>query len=129
VTNQEAFDTALEGVFRQGCRSNDGLTCQYVGPGGTRCAVGHLLTDAEVETFRGNSLPVYRVLTGLDAPIPVSLSGLGAAFLTCLQNAHDATLDGLSFRNNYLKTMRGVASQYDLSCTKLDALQRELETP
>lgn len=57
MTNQEFFDVAVRGVLRQGQKSQvleaeqdegDDPECLYRGPGGLKCAVGHVITDGEL---------------------------------------------------------------------------------
>lgn len=45
LDRQWAFDTALAGLRKQGRKSDDGDSCLYRGPSGTRCGVGFLIPD------------------------------------------------------------------------------------
>jgi len=46
-TLQQIFDQAYNGILAQGGQSSNAYgRCMYRGPGGRKCAVGHLLPDA-----------------------------------------------------------------------------------
>ena len=51
MTNQEAFETMVRHLRRQGCQSvsEDGIRCLYRGPNGRMCAVGALISDGEYQ--------------------------------------------------------------------------------
>lgn len=51
MTNQEAFETMVRHLRKQGCQSisEDGTRCLYRGPNGRRCAVGVLISDGEYQ--------------------------------------------------------------------------------
>lgn len=51
LTRQEAFDTALTHLRKQGCKSvtSDTLRCAYRGRNGTKCAIGALIPDEKYE--------------------------------------------------------------------------------
>lgn len=51
MTKQEAFTKAYLALKTQGKKSLDGPFCAYRGENGTRCAVGHLLTDEDMEKY------------------------------------------------------------------------------
>ncbi|MGQ7794435.1 hypothetical protein ACUN0C_18675 [Faunimonas sp. B44] len=78
---QEAFDTVVRHLFKQGKQAKFG-GCVYRGPEGTKCAVGCLIPDElyspKLEGRSVFSLP-QRVLDQLPAP----------SLLDKLQQAHD----------------------------------------
>lgn len=90
MDKQELFDQAMTGMARQGWkRSEDHTgTCLYRGPGGLKCPVGHLLTDAEAKAFEGLSAQTL-VATGR---LPKRFDGL-EEFLCALQTEHDDAVD------------------------------------
>jgi hypothetical protein len=90
MTEQDIFDQALAGIRKQGRPSMDGGGfCLYRGPGGTKCAVGHLLTDAEYERYMEGRSPTTLRLDGSYAvPMPARLEP-HRKFLVALQEAHD----------------------------------------
>jgi hypothetical protein len=48
LTEQEVFDTIVNSLRAQGCKSSDGFdTCCYRGENNTKCAAGHLILDSE----------------------------------------------------------------------------------
>ena len=51
MTNQEAFETMVRHLRKQGCQSvsEDGTRCLYRGPNGRMCAVGVLISDGEYQ--------------------------------------------------------------------------------
>lgn len=85
VTNQEAFDKAALHLLRQGRKSQDSDDiCLYRGPGGTKCAIGALITDDEYE-YRMELLPVSAIKHKC-----LSLAGLDGYLLKDMQTLHDA---------------------------------------
>lgn len=70
LTNQEAFNKAVSGVLIQGNRSFNADGRRLRGPDGTKCAIGHLLTDGvyhvDMESY---SLKQLGVIMGADSEI------------------------------------------------------------
>lgn len=89
MNRQEAFEKAYKGIVAQGCRSHDGVFCVYRGPNDTKCAVGHLLTDEQIEkhAIKNSDGALYfpRALT--DELLPNDNNG--KYFLAGLQAVHD----------------------------------------
>lgn len=85
MTNQEAFDTMVRHLRRQGCRSQDEAhqTCLYRGPNGLKCAVGALIPDEEyMKEWDEKGVRVERL--GCRA-----LDGLNFDMLAFMQFTHD----------------------------------------
>lgn len=53
MDRQWCFDTAVQGILKQGARShvlNDATSCQYYNARtGNKCAIGHLLSESNLE--------------------------------------------------------------------------------
>ncbi len=84
MTDQEAFETMVRHLRRQGQRSeNANGTCLYRGPDGLRCAVGCLIPDDQYK----------RSLEGKDAWVITknvpALSHIGGRLLSEMQSIHD----------------------------------------
>lgn len=92
MTKQETFDTAVNGLRKQGCKSVDPdlpKHCLCRGPGGLKCAVGFLIDDADyIPNMEGNIR---------DEPLKTYLESKGydLALLNRLQLVHDRTLVSL----------------------------------
>jgi hypothetical protein len=75
--------------YREVCSAD--LACAYRGADGLKCAIGHVLTDAEFEALGGaeiNSAGVGDVLK--HANCPARLKTAGSDFLSDLQTIHDS---------------------------------------
>lgn len=85
MTNQEAFNVMVRHLLLQGVPSMDADegTCMYRGVGGRMCAVGVLLTDAEVREVGDDGSVVVA-----DFPEHI-LAGLDRKFLKAVQEVHD----------------------------------------
>lgn len=130
MTKQEAFDASTGHLIRQarksantGIYSGDTTQCLYRGPDGSKCAVGALLTDEEVEHMRlkmgpdFNSKRISVVVRYCTVP---SLAGLDVVFLCSLQDIHD---------NNAVRdwpgALRFFAKKYGLRVDAVDAALAE----
>ena len=93
---QAAFDTATSAIILQGKRSVsiDG-TCQYRGPNGLKCAIGHLMTDSQIHAYGIMNSEGAHVFTSLLVkelvPDVTSHDEVETVrdFLAALQDAHD----------------------------------------
>jgi hypothetical protein len=108
MTEQEAFNIALAALRKQGCRgyNKHRSMCMYITPDGKRCAVGHLLSDGELQSIISPGLEVDEI--GHES-MP-SLRGLSLSFLCDLQEAHDNSEDWADFEPN----MQKLAEKYGL---------------
>ena len=117
MTDQEAFNRVVLHLTQQGCKSQgENRDCLYRGPGGTRCAIGALIPDAEYQPwfdspdfFAGNS--------GFESIVQVcpSLQGVTVRLLEDLLEVHDRYDVAL-----WPERLRIVASRYDLSTDVLN---------
>lgn len=92
ASNQEIFDAVAKHLLIQNkrsltrSRSHSGETCAYRGKGGTKCALGCLIPDAnyspELEGYPVDNLAVVNAL-------PFSLQPEGMELLGTLQALHD----------------------------------------
>lgn len=102
MTPQEIFNKAYLGVLRQGKLSQDveGV-CLYRAPRGLKCAVGHLLTDAEAEGLDDRNSPLGTVSL-MRSSRASQLPGYFKANLDLLQDlqeAHDGSYSIAHFRD------------------------------
>lgn len=90
ITAQEIFDTVVNGLRQQGCRSEDEAGCVYRGPNNTKCAAGLLIAEAEYDfTMERNTIDE---LLKMDM-CPISLRDRLSPHLVLikrLQNIHDS---------------------------------------
>ena len=114
MTPQEMFDTALNGVLRQGGPSVDKKgNCLYRRANGRRCAAGWILPDEVVADYEGYSVDCI--------PLPEPFTSHRSLLLS-IQSAHDvaATLykdDELfqeQFQERFKDNMYRIAEQYGL---------------
>ena len=91
-TMQEAFDTVLQKLRAQRCRSvkfNEKFgreICAYRGDNGMKCGIGHLIPDDEYQpVYDEDALRARYVM----AP---ALEGLPRDLLTSLQTTHDCCM-------------------------------------
>ncbi len=113
---QRLFNTALEGVVRQGglslraYLSFDGNTqnirCAYRGLDGRKCAVGHLIPDHLYRPYIEGTFPKNLEKYGLHEE--------DRNFLRQLQCAHDASLDSSNHLMRFRDHMLHVACSYGL---------------
>lgn len=114
---QEAFDTATAGVIAQGGISlcQDENTCAYRGIDGKKCAIGHLLSDEQIQKYsiregltpgKFPSALVHELLPGIQ-------SGQAVEFLDDLQNMHD-TCTGSNFVQTFKRLANEIADKWDL---------------
>lgn len=119
MTRQEAFNTAYFGVIAQGCASIANEHCLYRGPNGTKCGIGHLLTDEEAKSLdvdtRNNSVD-FLLMHGR---LPARFSPADKDFYSGLQSAHDRASvgnpSGSLFVLNFQSRMGRLAKAYGLS--------------
>ncbi len=85
MTNQEAFETMVRHLRRQGKRSVriGAYTCLYRGPNGLRCAVGCLIPDDQYKrSLEG------KAASCIANKVP-ALSDIGPGLLSEMQSVHD----------------------------------------
>lgn len=112
MTNQEAFDTMVRHLRKQGRKSENDQKdyCLYRGPEGLKCAVGVLIPDSEYQKkwdeagIRVNELGHCQSLNGLDLTM-----------LEKMQFAHDcASVDSWEI------CFERIAARYHLSMPPLE---------
>lgn len=90
---QEVFDKICTAVIAQGKRSINSSTglCLYRGPDNTKCAVGHLLTDEQIEKYHIKD--EYSVnnfsIKLINELVPNVNANIAYKFLLQMQHAHD----------------------------------------
>ena len=107
---QQVFTTVTSSLLNQGEPSidNDGSCC-YRGPGQLKCALGHLIPDANyTPEIEGYSLSHQSVVQRLPFPVPVD-SRL-YELLQQLQSVHDA--EDVS---QWPESFAGIATEYGLT--------------
>ena len=119
--NQRSFDMAAVALVKQGKPSavsngRSGVTCQYRGPDGTRCAAGWLFEGEVGKDFEeGASCVEDRVSELLRA------NGHDPDFALCLQRAHDIVAAHPNWVPAWSTEMHRVAKEWALSTEVLDA--------
>lgn len=107
---QPLFDKAVKGVIEQGAQSicADENTCAYRGVDGKKCAVGHILSDEQIEKFGitegliPNKFPpalIRELMPGIQ-------TGIAVEFLEELQNCHDSCL-----KYNFISVFKRLANE------------------
>ncbi len=116
--NQEAFNKAVIGVFKQGGASmNERKVCAYRGPDGRKCAIGHLLADDQYDKrFEGQGIGEYRLFGSIARSGYASVS---VDLLVALQKAHDssariAKTDDAEFLELFASDIISIADEFDL---------------
>lgn len=93
---QDIFNKAYIAILNQGVPSMTGKACQYRGPNGTSCAIGHLLPadlraavpEGSITYLLRQSQPT-RELFGYTSLSDVDNNSRRTEFLQNLQSAHD----------------------------------------
>jgi hypothetical protein len=131
MNRQEAFDTVVEHLFKQGRRSvNDKGFCSYRGNNGTMCAVGVLIPDElynPAMDVDGQDIETVCKNFKVPAVVKNNLPLMGS-----LQSAHDGAImySGEDFDNYDLyERLLYVAQEYKLKQTKLNQYKPEGYTP
>ena len=118
MNKQEIFDRAVCGVYSQGKKSISGekfgQVCAYRGNNGLKCAIGHIITDEQIEKYKvDNSSSIDSFSEEL---IEVICSDDDAEeFLIQLQDAHDAASTSLDFKTDFLSRANFVATRFNLN--------------
>lgn len=117
MNRQEAFDKAYKGIVAQGRGSSNDWQCLYRGDGGTKCAVGQLLSDEQITRYGiRNSQGVSELAPELlDELLPCDSKA--GVFLSELQDAHDqATWCAVpNFIEAFKLRAADVAKKYELT--------------
>lgn len=119
---QTIFNMAVQHMCRQKFQARNGkIGCAYRGTGGTKCAVGYFITDAEYYgDMEGEDASDARVIAALpfDAPDGSTVNKL----LARLQSAHDS---GLPTADNphphyrrFVKMVENIGLDYNLIVPK-----------
>ncbi len=120
--HQQIFDTVLEKLLAQGCRSRLGDShidsyCAYRGNNGTKCAIGHLIPD-ELYKEEIEGLTVATKWHRVRDCLPLEIQEFGdknKEFLIELQRAHDQAYIPSDFRQLFQNYMKAIAEQYHLT--------------
>jgi hypothetical protein len=109
-SKQELFEIAVRGVYAQGRQSISKTgQCRYRGPGGTKCAVGHLIDDETALRFEGSGAHM------LTEEFPLATVPL----LSALQAAHDTSTKG-DFRDVWVDRCTEIAQDHGLTMPVLE---------
>ena len=121
---QLIFDAGLEAVIAQGGRSTgggySGLSCQFRGPGGRKCFVGHFMPDANYKKAH-ETLSVDEIATifGWCSPLDGDDFQDIVKFMRECQRAHDMGSTAYTLRCGF----QAVAKQYGLDSTLIDSIK------
>lgn len=115
---QELFDRAVQGILTQGCPSflvekSYGIPsggCAYRGVNGSKCAIGHLLTDEQIKEYniKEGSSPEEFPSKLISEFIPDMSCCAVLEFMMDLQNMHDKSTSS----NDFLKEFRIQADDF-----------------
>ena len=127
--DQDAFDTALTSIVKQGERcmdvNADSLTgsvqCAYSNDSGQACAIGQLVAPSD----RGylTNEPIDQLAYNNKE---INIGDLNLVLLTEIQEAHDRCGDGKLAMRTYVKLMSVVANKYNLDTKILNKMQEEV---
>lgn len=120
---QKLFDKAVQGILAQGCPSlgyvedsygKPGGGCAYRGVNGSKCAIGHLLTDEQMKEYdikEGTSPEMFpgKLLREL---LPNMSYCSNLEFLMDLQDVHDKSSHSDVDANEFLKNFRMRAGKF-----------------
>lgn len=118
-STQEAFDTVIKFMRNQGHPAQDGSVCMYLaGDGVSKCAVGCVLTDEELDNIRSQgdmSEPVSEVLSYCPS---LEIKGLTYSedleFWEEMQEIHDHVISRDNWMDTCERMWREYASEFDL---------------
>ena len=114
MTKQELLDKAIAGLAAQGyMRCKDVWGCLYWRADGSRCAVGHLLSeDLAKEAACNHWGSVYFMAPENYQALCREIGAVDSRFLNSLQLAHDMGHTPDQMRKN----LKGLAERYGLEC-------------
>lgn len=123
MTAQEVFDKVVNHLYTQGRPAKeDGKSCRYRGPNGTKCAVGCLIPDDEYRPIMEYKIvcSINRMIDQhlIEAPVTKKLIGEHENMLSDLQLVHDQFVklnkDGTFNKIDLKKQLTEVAKRYKL---------------
>jgi hypothetical protein len=116
MNNQQAFDTMVQHLRKQGQRSRerDSTTCAYRGADGLKCAVGALIPDEIYnEEIEGKSITRLLISERNTFPeLSKLFEGVDEQLLDGMQNIHD-----YSEPNQWEYNFKSIAEDYNLNYT------------
>lgn len=123
---QAFFDKAVGAVVAQGKPSMNETSCLYRGPDGTKCVIGHMLTDEQLSKYAivENSTPESWGESILMELLPCEHMSDAQNFMSLLQEAHDDAgwdsetgkpHDEATFVRRFLIAANDVAARYELT--------------
>lgn len=115
---QQLFDKAIAALLEQGRRSvgGDGY-CAYRGNFNMKCAIGHLLTDEQIDKYRvkeGDSPINFNQFLIEELCPGTSNFSEAKRFLHNLQKVHDACFDSIHYREDLLQGANDLARRWQL---------------
>lgn len=106
--NQEIFDFVYEKLKEQGeAATKKNVGCVYRGPGGTKCALGHLIPDEKYN-------PTLEDITLTGVLHSQGWSPLLYDFLNELQCCHDGAIHAPDFISEFLENAHVRLPKYDV---------------
>jgi len=116
-TLQQIFDQAYNGILAQGGQSSDTVgRCMYRGPGGRKCAVGHLLPDALYHRSMEGQAVDYstRVLGSALLQAGIDMEDRPTKNLVIRMQAIHDDIYGGNFLEEFKSSMRALAIENNL---------------
>lgn len=114
---QEHFNKAYLGVIAQGEPAVDKATgrCQYLSESGSKCSVGHILTEEELKLYGHCKGPVKDLYVAMGKPKDHPLD-TDRPFYKDMQEVHDNlyTFTGSYFVGQFKQNMKLFAAKYKL---------------
>lgn len=125
MNNQEAFDTSLVKLMEQGVCSMKDNSCQYRGPNGTKCAIGHLMpADHYASWMEGKKIGILLLD---NTKLNMLFDGVDVNLLNQLQKFHDVLKNPnythQEWRTQYFRLMYHTAKAFNLHTTVLDEMK------
>lgn len=118
---QEMLDKATQNIITQGCQSLCENGCAYRGDNGTKCAVGHLISDEQIIKYNiKEGAAVHCLCSDLFEELaPNGKPELVMNFLKELQEARDSFDERKGdFVEFFIEKANEVANRYGLSSVK-----------
>lgn len=112
---QDHFNKAYLGVIAQGEPAINGSLCSYLTPKGSKCSVGHILTEEELKLYGHCKGPVRDLYVAMGMPKDHPFD-TDRSFYEDMQEVHDDLMyeRGAEFVSFFKRDMKLFAAKYKL---------------